>query len=145
MNFTKIEEGIVPIYENEAKERMINARELFYKLRGIDTKTKFSDWINERIKKYQFLENIDFIRFRFFTKGDEKGFGNKSTLEYYLTIDTGKEICMIENNKIGREIRRYFIEAEKRYREIISHPTNIFDFMRLALNQIENICYKIAD
>lgn len=66
-------------------------------------------------------------------------------MEYYLTIDTGKEICMIENNKIGREIRRYFIEAEKRYREIISHPTNIFDFMRLALNQIENICYKIAD
>lgn len=72
VNFTKIEEGIVPIYENEAKERMINARELFYKLRGIDTKTKFSDWINERTKKYQFLENIDFIRFRFFTKGMKK-------------------------------------------------------------------------
>lgn len=48
-----------------------------------------------------------------------------------------KELCMVENNETGRNIRRYFIEAEKRYREIINNPSNIFDFMRLALNQIE--------
>ena len=44
---------------------------------------------------------------------------------------------MIENNEIGRRIRKFFIETEKRYREIINNPKNIFDFMRLALNQIE--------
>ena len=58
-------------------------------------------------------------------------------IDYYLTIDMAKELCMVENNENGRKIRRYFIEVEKRYREIINTPTNIFDFMRLALNQIE--------
>lgn len=48
-----------------------------------------------------------------------------------------KELCMVENNGIGKRLRRYFIETEKRYRQIIQNPTNIFDFMRLALNQIE--------
>jgi len=63
--------------------------------------------------------------------------GNVIKHEYYLTIDMGKEISMIENNKAGRKIRQYFIEVEKRYRQIIETQKNIFDFMRLALNQIE--------
>jgi len=134
IEFKKIEEGIIPIYENESKERLINARELHYKL---GNKRKFADWIKQRIEKYNFTENEDFIRFHNFVKGDKSGFGNKSTNEYYITIDTAKELCMVENNNIGRKIRRYFIETEKRYREIISNPSNIFDFMRLALNEIE--------
>ena len=143
--FKKVEDGIIPIYENERKEKIINARELFVALRGKDTKTKFSDWIKERLLKYKFIENIDYIPFRKFTKGDKNGFGNKSTKEYYLTIDTSKEICMIENNNNGRKIRRYFIETEKRYREIINNPSNIFDFMRLALNEIEKNSSEIKN
>lgn len=83
----------------------------------MNNKRKFSDWIKQRIEQY--------------------GFGNKSTKEYYITIDMAKELCMVENNGIGKRLRRYFIETEKRYRQIIQNPTNIFDFMRLALNQIE--------
>ncbi|MBQ9267394.1 MAG: antA/AntB antirepressor family protein [Clostridia bacterium] len=137
IEFKKVEEGIVPVYENDTNEKLINARELFYQLRGEKTKTKFSDWIKQRVFQYHFAENVDYIPFRKFTKGDENGYGNSLTQEYYLTIDTAKEICMIENNEMGRKIRRYFIETEKRYREIISNPSNVFDFMHLALYQIE--------
>ena len=38
---------------------------------------------------------------------------------------------------MGRKIRRYFIEVERRYRAIVETPQNIFEFMRLAINQIE--------
>ena len=124
----------MPIYENETKEKLINARELFYKLRGDNTKTKFADWIKQRIQQYEFVENEEFIKLRNFTK-----VGNlvRPQLDYYVTISMAKELCMVENNTSGKHIRRYFIEIEKRYREIINNPTNIFDFMRLALNQIE--------
>ena len=122
----------MPIYENEAKEKLINARELHEKLK---TNTKFADWIKRRIQHYDFIENEDFICFLKFEKADR--YGNKTIKEYYITIDMAKELCMVENNETGRTIRRYFIEVEKRYREIINNPSNIFDFMRMALNQIE--------
>ena len=100
----KVEEGIIPIYENNSKEKLINARELFYKLRGENTKTKFSDWIKERLVKYKFEENTDFIGF---SLKNEKPIGGRPVKEYYLLMDTAKEICMIENNETGRKIRRY--------------------------------------
>ena len=104
---------------------------------ALENKRQYSDWIKQRIKQYNFLENEDFIRFHNFVKGDKNGFGNKTTIEFYLTLDMAKELCMVENNEKGRSIRKYFIEIEKRYRQIINNPKNIFDFMRLALNQIE--------
>ena len=58
-------------------------------------------------------------------------------IDYYITVTMAKELCMVENNYTGRQLRKYFIEIEERYREIINNPTNIFDFMKLALNQIE--------
>lgn len=109
----------------------------------LKNKRKFSDWIRQRIQQYEFIEKSDFIRFHSFVKGDSKGYGNKSTTEYYITIDMAKELCMIENNDTGRKIRRYFIKTEKRYRTIINNPSNIFDFMRLALNEIEKMKIKL--
>lgn len=131
MDFKMIENELLPIYENENKEKLINARELYIEL---GSKQKFANWIKNRIKKYQFVENTDFFkRDNFITVGNL----SRPQIDYYLTIDTGKEIAMIENNEIGRKIRRYFIEVEKRYRTIVETPQNIFDFMRLAINQIE--------
>jgi len=96
----------VSIYENEKGERLINARELHIKL---ESKRKFTDWIKKRIEHYKFVENQDFITFHNFVKYDLKdNLGTKSK-EYYLTIDTVKELCMVENNEVGRKIRKYLL------------------------------------
>lgn len=134
MEFKMVENEMVPIYENNLKKKYINARELHQLLKN---KRKFADWIKQRIEQYGFVENSEYIPFHNFVKGDKNGFGNKSIKEYYVTIGMAKELCMVENNEIGKKLRRYFIETEKRYRQIIQNPSNIFDFMRLALDQIE--------
>ena len=133
----KVEEGLISIYENNSKERLINAREMFYILRGENTKTKYNDWIKDRITKYKFEKNIDFIGF---SLKNEKPIGGRPTKEYYLTIDTAKEICMIENNDNGRRIRKYFIEVEKRYKHIVNKNNNsnqLIDIMQNAINYMK--------
>lgn len=131
MNLKTIEKEIITIYENEDNEKIINARELHQKL---GNKRRFSDWIKQRIKQYGFVENEEFVKHHNFVMvGNLK----RPQIDYFLKIDMAKELCMVENNETGRKIRRYFIEVEKRYRQIIENPKNIFDFMRLALNQIE--------
>lgn len=148
-NLKVIEGEIVPIYEDKKGEKLINARELH---EALQNKRQFANWIKQRIEHYKFAENQDFFTFNKFVKHDQKDNLGTKIIEYYLTIDMSKELCMVENNEIGRRIRKYFIEAEKRYRSIVETPQNIFDVMRLALDQIEenekrlksveNISYK---
>lgn len=65
----KVDEGIIPIYENESNERLINARELHDILKN---KRQFANWIKQRIEQYNFIENKEYIRFNNFVKrGDE--------------------------------------------------------------------------
>lgn len=80
-----VENEVVSIYEKEGGEKLIIARELFVFLRGEATKTKYADWIKNRIQKYKFIENRDFIKVRNFTK---VGNLERPQIDYYLTIDT---------------------------------------------------------
>lgn len=86
------------------------------------------------LKRYKFIENSDFIKHDNFIKVANL---KRPQIDYYLTIDMAKELSMVENNEMDRKIRRYFIEVERRYKEIVETPQNMFDFMRLAINQIE--------
>ena len=139
IKLNKVEEGLVTIYENDSKERLINARELHKEL---ENKRRFSDWIKQRIEQYGFIENEEFTKHHnFVIVGNLK----RPQIDYYITLNMAKELCMVENNKQGKRIRRYFIEAEKRYREIVNNPSNIFEFMRLALDEIERNSNEIKE
>ena len=132
--FKLVEGEIVPIYENVKGERVINARELHEKL---GNKRQFANWVKQRIEHYKFIEGEDYFTFNKFVKREINSNLGSKTNEYYITIDMAKELCMVENNEIGKKLRKYFIEVEKRYREIVNSPQNIFDVMRTAINQIE--------
>ncbi len=97
MELKKIEEGLIPIYENDSNERLINARELHD---ALGSRRDFTTWIKDRISKYGFLKNEDYILT--LTKIGERK--NVIKHEYYLTVDTSKELCMIENNEIDYNI-----------------------------------------
>ncbi|EAJ1415575.1 phage antirepressor Ant [Campylobacter coli] len=85
-----------------------NVKFLFYFL---EIDTKFADWIKNRISHYNFIENQDYIIEIVYTKG-------RPRKEYYVTLDMAKELCMVENNEKGRQARRYFIEYEKRLKNL---------------------------
>ena len=95
----------------------VNARELWGKL---DVKTRFNDWIANRIEKYDFVENQDFI-----TLTENLVSGGKQT-NYFISLDMAKELSMVENNAQGKIARRYFIECEKKMNGIMNPTDNFF-------------------
>lgn len=102
---------LVKISEKNGQQ-LVNARELHHKL---GAKKQFADWIRRRIEKYQFIENEDY--FLISPIGEIKGRGgDRRSIEYHLTLTMAKELAMLQDNEMGRKIRRYFIEVEKAYR-----------------------------
>lgn len=51
--------------------------------------------------------------------------GTKYKIEYFISLDMAKEICMVEKNEKGKEARKYFIECEKKLKE--SNPLEILN------------------
>ena len=94
---------------NGELQQTVNARELHAFL---ESKQDFSTWIKNRIEKYGFVENQDFVRFH-----KKMEANNATMIEYYITLDMAKEIAMIENNEKGRDVRQYFITCEKQAKQ----------------------------
>ncbi|WP_375610743.1 MULTISPECIES: antA/AntB antirepressor family protein [unclassified Bartonella] len=102
----------------------VNARELHAFL---EVKRDFSNWIKDRINKYSFLKNQDYIVFANFGENLQ---GGRPSTEYHLTPDMAKELSIVERNEKGRQARRYFIECEKKLKSQsvdYDHDTR-FDF-----------------
>ncbi|WP_176543951.1 antA/AntB antirepressor family protein [Bacillus toyonensis] len=99
---------MLPVYQNEHGEKFVNARELHERLL---VSTPFHKWIERKIENYGFSKEQDFWTFL------SESTGGRPSKEYTFTLDAGKEIAMIENNEMGRAIRKYFIEVEKRFRQ----------------------------
>lgn len=89
------------------KQLAVNARDLHLFLQ---VGKRFASWIQERIGKYEFVENEDFVAI---SQNREIGHG-RGKVDYHLTLDMAKELSMVENNAKGREARRYFIAMEKK-------------------------------
>ncbi|MBT0535842.1 phage antirepressor KilAC domain-containing protein [Riemerella anatipestifer] len=95
--------ALIKITEQNGQQA-VSARELHSFL---ESKQDFSTWIKNRIEKYGFIEEQDFTLHKFVERGTWKH-------EYVLSIDTAKELAMVEGNDKGKQARRYFIECEKK-------------------------------
>ena len=87
----------------ENGNRAVSARELH---NFLEVETPFRKWI-DRMFEYGFDENIDFSLLKI---GERKA---HNKIDYALTIDTAKEIAMLQRTPKGKQARQYFIEMEK--------------------------------
>ena len=89
----------------------VSARELHT---FVESKQDFSTWIKNRIEKYGFVENVDYLLHKIV---EQTPSGAKHKIEYYITLDMAKQLAMVENNEKGMQVRKYFIECEKQLKE----------------------------
>ncbi|HAH6513784.1 TPA: phage antirepressor Ant [Escherichia coli] len=106
---------LIPVFNGTISNEtalLVNARDLHSFL---DVGKRFASWIVERIAEYGFVENQDFM---IISQVREKIGRGRPAKDYHLTLDTAKELAMVERNEKGRQIRRYFIECEKKLRSM---------------------------
>nr|WP_102830569.1 antA/AntB antirepressor family protein [Bartonella bovis] len=129
---------------NQETVQTVNARELHAFLKII---SPFNDWIAYRIKEYGFLENKDFVSFIQILVKPKSG---RPSMEYYLTLDMAKELAMIERNEKGKQARQYFIECERKAKQITfsqidySNPQVILGVFTYLKNENERKDHIIA-
>lgn len=131
MNELKLlENGIIPVYQSDKGAKLVNVRELHTFL---EVNSKFADWIKNRIEKYGFIENHDFITL---SKNLENG---GRSIDYVFKLEPAKEIAMIENNEKGKQVRRYFIYVEEKYKEKIIDTSKLSPELQLFNQMFQTI------
>lgn len=130
-------------------QQTVNARELHAFL---EVGKDFSNWIKDRIEKYGFVENVDYVKIESPKLANQRGeefspnlakniSRGRPTVEYYISLSMGKEIGMVERTDKGREVRHYFIECERQLKEVskqaIAIPQSLPEALRLAADLAE--------
>ena len=112
-----MEKDLIKIITNEKGQQCVSARELHG---GLKVKSRFNDWITNRIKKYGFEENVDYVWVTktLVTQREDGQRGQAIEKDCIIIIDMAKELCMVENNDLGRMFRKYFIECEKKLKAV---------------------------
>lgn len=99
--------------ETTSEGSVVSARELH---QFLEIQTPFHKWM-PRMFEYGFIENVDYQRL---DKNVQMPNGaTKDVLgDYAITLDMAKEISMIQRSEKGKIARQYFIECEKKLREV---------------------------
>lgn len=112
----------------EAEQPTVSARELYA---GLEIGTKFTTWF-ERMKEYGFSEGNEF----FPILGETSETGGRPAVDYQISVDMAKQICMIQRSEKGKQYRQYFIDLEKAW----NTPEQIFArALKMADQKIEKL------
>ena len=143
-NIRVIENELVPVYETSTGEKVVYGTELHAVL---EIRSRFNDWIRNRLNDCEAKEQEDYEAF---TKNLVNGGQSK---EYLIKLDTAKEMAMLERNEKGKQVRRYFIAIEKKYKESGSDLAGLSTELRAVIvvdkrvtkieNRIDRLEYDI--
>lgn len=130
-------QSLIPIFRANDQQLLCNARDLHAFL---EVGRDFSTWIKDRIEQYGFIEAEDYITVQNLSSpnpGSSKSRPQQQT-DYHLTLDMAKELAMIENNAMGRRVRRYFIQRERQAIELLQQQAD-------SVRPLEEVRAEIGD
>ncbi len=139
---------LIKIIEREGRQ-LVSGRELH---EFLEIRTKYKDWFR-RMVEYGFEEEIDFIKVA--QKRATNNLKNPVTtvIDHAISIDMAKEISMIQRTEKGKIARQYFINCEKKLKEVKKlSPMELMELQFIALKeqkekiiQVENKVDKLEE
>lgn len=128
---------LIKITTNENGEQLVSGRELH---KFLEVTERYSNWF-ERMMKYGFTENVDFVGCKVFNT-----LANQELQDHAMTLDMAKEISMIQRSEKGKQARQYFIQVEKEYKEIQKKLPNTREaIQQLLLQGVEEVNQRVDD
>jgi phage anti-repressor protein len=85
---------------------------------AIQSKNKnYRDWVTQRILDADLIQGKDFLAISL------KSTGGRPKTQLFFTLEAAKEICLLERNSQGKEIRRWLIDLsqQRENKELLSH------------------------
>ena len=132
---------LIKIIEREGRQ-LVSGRELH---EFLEIGTKYKDWFR-RMVEYGFEEEIDFIRVA--QKRATNNLKNPVTtvIDHAISIDMAKEISMIQRTEKGKIARQYFINCEKKLKEVKKlTPMELMELQFKALKEQEEKIAQVAN
>lgn len=112
-----IENELVPVYVTSTGENVVYGTDLY---KVLEIRRDFSTWIKGRLEECDAVEKQDYGSF---PQNGGKPNGGRPKMEYIIKLDIAKEMAMLERNQKGKQVRRYFIRVEEKYKENKSKNT----------------------
>ena len=122
-------ENLIPV-NYDAEQPTVSARDLHT---GLGITDRFSRWF-ERMSAYGFNEGNDFTSVKSSTLVNNGA--EREIIDYQISVDMAKQICMIQRSEKGRLYRQYFLDLEKAW----NTPEQVFArALRMADKTIESL------
>ena len=114
----------------------VSARELHEQLHIV---TRFNDWF-PRMCEYGFEEGTDF--YSKMSKTSETG--GRPSVDYEISVDMAKQICMVQKTPEGKAVRQYLIDLEKAWTTPEQIMARALDIAHKTINSLkeENLVMK---
>ena len=97
---------LLKIDTSDAERITVSARDLY---KFLEATERFNSWF-DRMTQYGLTDGEDFTSVKKFTVVNNGA--HKEIDDYQLTIDTAKQIAMLQRNEKGTQARKYFIQVE---------------------------------
>ncbi len=121
-NLIVIENELVPVYMTSTGAKVVYGTEL-HEVLGV--KSNYRDWAKNRLNDIDAIENEDFEAAKILAPSGQK------LNQHIIKLDTAKEMAMLERNEKGKQVRRYFIQVEKKYKQQSNSNLTQADYLRL--------------
>lgn len=121
---------LIKITEKEGQQ-LVSAREL-HEFLGVSK--HITQWIKPYIKDdndYGFELNVDFMRI----DGEVNPTNGLPTVDFAITIEMAKELSMVSKTEKGKQARKYFIQCEKKLKEVAQAPKQLTALEQLDLQR----------
>jgi len=97
---------LIKITEQNGK-KVVSARELHAFL---EAGSNVNTWFKNQVERAMLIENEDFVCVQI---SESEGRGGQNKMDYAISINSAKEIAMLNGGDKGKQARTYFIECEK--------------------------------